>query len=89
MSQLIPDKGDILVVTSKEIAELENILRGLKCKARAAWHIGLDSNLTKKMGELSFDDKHKADGNIDNREEVKCYIYFFFRFIIILTIINK
>lgn len=78
MSQLIPDKDDILVVTSKEIAELENILRGLKCKARAAWHIGLDSNLTKKMGELSFDDKSKADSNIDNRDEVKN----FFRFII-------
>ncbi|PKC00576.1 hypothetical protein RhiirA5_505109, partial [Rhizophagus irregularis] len=69
LSQLIPDKDDILVVTSKEIAELENILRGLKCKARAAWHIGLDSFLTKKMGELSFDDKSKADSNIDNRDE--------------------
>ncbi|GET01708.1 signal recognition particle subunit SRP68-like [Rhizophagus clarus] len=69
LSQLILDKDDILVVTSKEISELENILRGLKCKARAAWHIGLDSNVTKKMSELSFDDKSKADGNIDNREE--------------------
>jgi hypothetical protein len=77
LSQLIPDKDDILVVTSKEIAELENILRGLKCKARAAWHIGLDSNLTKKMGELNVDDKSKAD----IREEVKCFVFFSFHYL--------
>jgi len=65
LSQLISDKDDILVVTIKEVTELENILRGQKCKARAALHILYDSNLAKKMSELSFDDKSKADSNIE------------------------
>src|SRR5688572_13961985 len=58
LSQLIQDKDDILIVTTKEVTEIENILRGLKCKARASWHIlhsGLDDfNLTKRISELSF-----------------------------------
>ncbi|CAG8464890.1 5137_t:CDS:10 [Funneliformis caledonium] len=65
LSQLILDKDDILIVTIKEVTEMENILRGKICKARASWHILHDSNLTKKMGELSFDGKSKADSSID------------------------
>ncbi|CAI2198379.1 19678_t:CDS:2, partial [Funneliformis geosporum] len=72
LSQLILDKDDILIVTIKEVTEMDNILRGKKCKARASLHIlhdGLDdSNLTKKMGEMSFDGKSKVDSNIDNNE---------------------
>lgn len=72
LSQLISDKDDILVVTTKEVTELENILRGQKCKTRAALHILHDSNLTKKMSELSFDNKSKADSNI---KKVNIFIY--------------
>ena len=70
LSQLMPDKDDILYVTTKEVNELENILRGQKCKARAALQALLDINLTKKMSELNFDEKSKTDGKIYDKEEV-------------------
>ncbi|CAG8439666.1 7635_t:CDS:10 [Scutellospora calospora] len=61
----LPDKDDVLVVTLKEVEELENIIRGFRCKARATWHLrhcgSDDSDVTKKLGELTIDEKSKSD----------------------------
>ncbi|CAG8481618.1 9823_t:CDS:2 [Racocetra fulgida] len=61
----VPDKDDILVVTLKEVEELENIIRSYRCKARATWHLrhsgSDDSDVTKKLGELTIDEKSKSD----------------------------
>ncbi|CAG8619265.1 38406_t:CDS:10 [Gigaspora margarita] len=60
-----PNKDDVLVVTLKEVEELENIIRSYRCKARATWHLrhsgSDDSDVTKKLSELTIDEKSKSD----------------------------
>ncbi|CAG8486057.1 8117_t:CDS:10 [Diversispora eburnea] len=69
LSNLTPDKEDILIISKENVDNLESLLRSHKVKAHAAlnfYHSGDDSDITEKMNELGIDEeKSKARNKKD------------------------
>lgn len=68
LSNLTPDREDPLIITMKDVDELESLLRSHKVKAHAELHFhhsgaSGDSDITEKMSELGIDDEKLKAGN--------------------------
>ncbi|CAG8514462.1 7591_t:CDS:10 [Ambispora gerdemannii] len=70
LAQNSPDAEDVLIITQDDVTQLENLLRGHKCKVHAEWHLahgGVNNEddetvgVIQKLSDLGVDDKMEIE----------------------------